>query len=85
MESQSFVLHATSVLSDSGTKTMGTTGSPIMGSAINGSSAIIGPDGRILSKEEPSSEKLIFADLDLNLVTKTRTFADAGGHCESLT
>lgn len=42
----------------------------------------VGPDGRILSAPEPESEKLILADLDLSLVTKTKTFADASGHCE---
>nr|POE47838.1 arylacetonitrilase [Quercus suber] len=77
MESQAFVLHVTSALGEAGIQAMGTAGAPIMGSPSSGSSAVIGPDGRILSQPEPSSEKLIYADLDLNLVTKTRTFADA--------
>ena len=61
---------------------MGTTGSPIMGSSIVGSSAIIGPDGRILSAPKTANEQLVVADLDLSLVTKTKTFADASGHCK---
>lgn len=81
MESQAFVLHATTVLGETGIKAMGTSGSPIMGIPIPGSSGVIGPDGRMLSKNEPS-EKLIFAALDLNLVTKMRMFADAAGHCK---
>lgn len=51
-----------------------------MGTPIQGSSCIIGPDGRILSKTDNPNEQLIVADLDLSLVTKTKTFADASGH-----
>jgi len=63
---------------------MGTAGSPIMGSSIIGSSAIIGPDGRLLSAPKTASEQLLIADLDLSLVTKTKTFADASGHCKGI-
>ncbi len=54
-----------------------------MGSPITGSSAIIGPDGRLLKTAESGGEQLIIADLNMSAVTKTKTFADAGGHCES--
>lgn len=54
-----------------------------MGSSQPGSSCVIGPDGRILSKPATQDETLIIADLDLSLITKTRTFADAAGHCMS--
>jgi nitrilase len=54
-----------------------------MGSPVPGSSAIVGPDGRVLSKPDSPTETLIIADLDLSLVTKTKTFADAAGHCMS--
>lgn len=60
---------------------MQTAGAPIMGTAIQGSSAIIGPDGRILSEADTPNEKLIVADLDLSAVVKNKTFADASGHC----
>lgn len=82
MESQSFVLHATTVLSETGIEQMKTAGTPIMGHAIEGSSAVIGPDGRILSAPKNPNEQLIIADLDLSLVTKNKTFADASGHCK---
>ena len=52
-----------------------------MGAPIDGSSAIIAPDGRILSASDTPKEQLILADLDLSLVTKAKTFADASGHC----
>jgi len=81
IEAQAFVLHCTSVISEKGIELMGTAGSPIMGSSIIGSSAIIGPDGRLLSAPKTASEQLLIADLDLSLVTKTKTFADASGHC----
>ena len=42
----------------------------------------VGPDGRILSAAQTANEELIIADLDLSLVTKAKTFADASGHCE---
>lgn len=84
MESQSYVLHATTVITEAGTKQMGTVGAPIMGHEIVGSSAVIGPDGRILSAADTPNEKLIIADLDLSQVTKAKTFADATGHCEFL-
>jgi hypothetical protein len=54
-----------------------------MGSPVPGSSAVIGPDGRVLSKPDSPTEQLIVEDLDLSLVTKTKTFADASGHCMS--
>ena len=60
---------------------MKTEGMPIMGSPIPGSSAVIAPDGRLISEVETTTEeKLIIAELDLSLVTKAKTFADASGH-----
>ena len=52
-----------------------------MGSPLEGSSAVIGPDGRILSGRG-KNEELLFADLDLAEIVKAKTFADASGHCE---
>lgn len=42
----------------------------------------VGPDGRVLSAAKTANEELIIADLDLSLVTKAKTFADASGHCK---
>lgn len=82
VESQAFVLHTVPVLSDKGVEFFKTAGAPIMGSKQAGSSAIIGPDGRILKEPGSPDEQLIVADLDLSLITKARLFADAGGHCK---
>lgn len=85
MESQTFVLHASTLLTQAGLELMGTVGSPIMGSTAVGKSAILGPDGRVLATIKTGGEELLVADLDMSLITKTRTFADAAGHCEYLT
>jgi len=63
---------------------MGTEGSPLMGRPIQGSSAVIGPDGRILSTTKTANEELVIADLDMEQVVKAKTFADASGHCNFL-
>ncbi|UKZ48341.1 hypothetical protein TrVGV298_002564 [Trichoderma virens] len=65
IESQSFALHATAVLSESGIDVMRTKSSPIMGQPLGGCSAIIGPDGRVLHKANTPEEELIIADLNL--------------------
>jgi nitrilase len=53
-----------------------------MGHPIKGSSAVIGPDGRILTTADTENEQLILADLDMSQIIKTKTFADAAGHCK---
>ncbi|RMZ75994.1 hypothetical protein DV738_g5152, partial [Chaetothyriales sp. CBS 135597] len=81
VESQTFVLSATTVISAKGVETLGTKGTPLMGSPNTGASTIIGPDGRILAGGLNSpNEELVIADLDLSQVTKARTFADPVGH-----
>jgi len=60
---------------------MSTEGSPIMGHPVQGSSAVIGPDGRVLTTTTTANEELIIFDLDMEQVVKAKTFADAGGHC----
>jgi len=59
---------------------MSTEGSPIMGHPVQGSSAVIGPDGRVLTTTTTANEELIIFDLDMEQVVKAKTFADAGGH-----
>lgn len=80
VEAQAYVLHCTQVISDAGIELMGTGGSPLMGHPAQGSSAVIGPDGRILTKLDTPNEQLILADLDMTQVIKAKTFADASGH-----
>lgn len=82
MESQSFVLHCVSNLTEAGTEILGTKGFPIMGSHSIGSSCVIGPDGRLLTPEKHENETLLIADLDLGQVVKSKTFVDSSGHCK---
>lgn len=84
IESQAFVLHCVTLLTGDGLEHMGTKGSPLMGAPSAGHSAVIGPDGRVLAQTRAEGEEeLLLVDISLSLVTKTRTFADAGGHCTS--
>lgn len=84
VESQAFVLHCITLLTEGGLEKMGTKGSPLMGAPSGGRSAVIATDGRVLAQtEKEGEEELLVFDLDLSLITKTRTFADAGGHCKS--
>lgn len=83
IESQTFVLHCGTLLTKPGLELMGTVGSPLMGATAVGKSAILGPDGRLLATTKTGEEELLVADLDMSLITKTKTFADASGHCES--
>lgn len=60
---------------------MGTATGAIMNSPGGGSSAIFGPDGRLLSKPLPENEEgIIYADLCLHDIHKTKAFVDVVGH-----
>lgn len=60
---------------------MDTAGSPLFNSPGGGCSAVFGPDGRRLTKEiEPTTEEMLYADLDMDLILGTRCFVDACGH-----
>ncbi|KAK4871040.1 hypothetical protein LT330_000277 [Penicillium expansum] len=81
VESQSFVLHCTAVITEKGVKAMNTSGGILMSSPGGGSSAVFGPDGRRLTEPiDSTTEGLIYADLDMNQIVVTKIFADATGH-----
>jgi nitrilase len=84
IESQSFVLHTAAVLTQAGIDLMKVKRGPIMGQPLRGNSAVIGPDGRLLTTAKSSGEELIIADLNLADTTKAKLFADASGHCKHL-
>lgn len=80
IESQSFVLHTTSILSSAGIERMGTSGG-LMGVPGGGSSAIFGPDGRKLSEDIPETEEgILYADLDFDEILRAKSFIDICGH-----
>ncbi|KAL5041204.1 hypothetical protein BDW71DRAFT_212351 [Aspergillus fruticulosus] len=80
MESQTFVLHTTTVLTQKGIDLM--QGGPLLfGSPGGGNSAVFGPDGRKLTEDLPPLEEgLLYADLDKSMIMASRCFADACGH-----
>ncbi|KAL2848587.1 carbon-nitrogen hydrolase [Aspergillus pseudoustus] len=81
IESQSFVLHTTAVISQAGVDKMRTATGVIMNKPGGGCSAIFGPDGRLLSKPIPPTEEgIIYADLDLQYICKAKAFVDVVGH-----
>jgi nitrilase len=52
-----------------------------MGVPGGGSSAIFGPDGRQISEDiESTKEDIIYADLELDEILKSKAFLDTVGH-----
>ncbi|KAH7393067.1 cyanide hydratase/nitrilase-like protein [Pyrenochaeta sp. MPI-SDFR-AT-0127] len=81
IESSTFVLHCTSVVSQSGIDIHKVEGNPVFGHLGGGFSAVYGPDGRRLTKPLPSTEEgIIYAELPMDLLVSLRHFADPIGH-----
>ncbi|KAL2435168.1 Arylacetonitrilase [Exophiala dermatitidis] len=81
VETQTFVLHATTVISSKGVDAMSTAQSMLMNKPGGGYSAVIGPDGRRLTEPlDPSTEGLVIADVDPNMAIMARSFLDICGH-----
>ncbi|KAH7073509.1 cyanide hydratase/nitrilase-like protein [Paraphoma chrysanthemicola] len=81
IESATFVLHCTSVMTTTGVEAHSTQGNPMFGPSGGGHSAVYGPDGRRLTKPLPADQEgLIFADLPMDMLIGLRHFADAVGH-----
>lgn len=52
-----------------------------MSSAGGGTSAIFGPDGRKLTEPlDPKAEGILYADLDMDEITRIKMFAHCTGH-----
>ncbi|EFQ93215.1 hypothetical protein PTT_09473 [Pyrenophora teres f. teres 0-1] len=81
IESQSFVLHTTAVMSDAGIAKLQTSSGLTMSVPGGGSSAIFGPDGRLVAEGPPETEEgFIYADLQLDDILKAKSFLDVCGH-----
>ncbi|KAJ4401716.1 hypothetical protein N0V91_007757 [Didymella pomorum] len=80
MESSTFVLHCTSVMTSAGISAHSTEGT-FFGQSGGGHSAIYGPDGRRLTKPIPADQEgFVYADLDMDMLVGLRHFADPVGH-----
>ncbi|PMD12446.1 carbon-nitrogen hydrolase [Hyaloscypha hepaticicola] len=81
IESQTFVLHTTAVITQKGIDKMGTAAGAIMNRPGGGSSAIFGPDGRQLSEDLAETEEgIIYANLDFDAILRAKSFLDCTGH-----
>ena len=81
IETQTFVLHSTTVITAKGINAMQTESSMLMNTPGGGHSAVIGPDGRVLSKPlDPKSEGLVISDIDPSAALLARGFLDICGH-----
>jgi len=81
MESSTFVLHCTSVISSAGVAAHKTEGNLVFGATGGGHSAVYGPDGRRLTKAiPPDQEGFVYADLPMDMLVSLRHFADPCGH-----
>lgn len=81
MESGTFVLHCTQVITEKGIKAMKTDGQAIMSAPGGGHTTILGPDGRIITEPIPEDkEGIIYANLDMDELVRNKMFVDCTGH-----
>ncbi|KAF4627417.1 hypothetical protein G7Y89_g10738 [Cudoniella acicularis] len=81
IESQAFVLHCTTVITEKGIEKMSTQQGLLMTTPGGGASAIISCDGRVMSKAlDPAEEGIIYAELDFDAAIFARSFLDVAGH-----
>ena len=80
MESSTFVLHCTSVMTSAGVDAHKSEGT-FFGVTGGGHSAVYGPDGRRLTKSIPADQEgFIYANLPMDMLVGLRHFADPVGH-----
>ena len=80
-EGSSFVINATSILTDEILEALGTGGSTAKLAPGGGYSAIVAPRGALLAgPEDHGEESLIYADLERERVTDAKLVVDCAGH-----
>jgi nitrilase len=80
IESSTFVLHCTSVMTSVGISAHRTEGS-FFGTVGGGHSAVYGPDGRRLTAPLPADQEgFVYAELPMDMLVSLRHFADPVGH-----
>ncbi|KAI0977020.1 putative nitrilase [Xylaria arbuscula] len=84
IEGGTFVLHCTGVANQKTIDTLQTQNGLGFNKPGGGHSCVIGPDGRRLTPPlgdgNPSTEGLVYADLDMTMVVANRHFIDVVGH-----
>ncbi|OJJ52483.1 hypothetical protein ASPSYDRAFT_1169473 [Aspergillus sydowii CBS 593.65] len=82
VESQTFTLHSTTVISEKGINKLGTAHGMVFDAPGGGASAIFAPDGRKLTKDLPLTEEgIVYAHLDFDHQIKEKSLLDCCGHC----
>ena len=80
MESSTFVLHCTAVMTQTGIDAHSTEGT-FFGQSGGGHSAVYAPDGRRLTKPIPADQEgFVYAELNMDMLVGLRHFADPVGH-----
>ncbi|EHK21560.1 uncharacterized protein TRIVIDRAFT_192048 [Trichoderma virens Gv29-8] len=81
MQAQCFTLHSTAVISQPSIERLGVEKTPLFNQPGGGNARIYGPDGRLLTRDLPPVEEgMVYADLDMSLITKEKGFLDNCGH-----
>lgn len=79
-ESKSFVINATSLLSEEILAGLGEGGTLDRLQPGGGYAAIVGPDGNYLAGPEKDKEGLLYADIDLGQIAEQKMWVDSAGH-----
>jgi nitrilase len=80
MESSTFVLHCTAVMTSASISTHRSEES-LFGTVGGGHSAVYGPDGRRLTEPLPADQEgFVYAELPMDMLVSMRHFADPIGH-----
>ncbi|KAF2655702.1 carbon-nitrogen hydrolase [Lophiostoma macrostomum CBS 122681] len=81
IESGTFVLHCTSVLSTKGISAMKTESTALFNKVGGGQSAVYGPDGRRLTEPIASGQEgIVYADLPMDFAITVKHILDVVGH-----
>ena len=80
-ESAAYVLHSTAVITQKGVDAMQTAECMMFNRPGGGGSCVIAPDGRVLTELIPGDQEgIVYADLDMDFILKTKCFVDSTGH-----
>ena len=81
LESGAFVLQTTGLMTEKAAESMNLGGTPIYTKPGGGCAAVFGPDGRVMTDEQPDAEeKIIYVNLEMDAILTARAFVDSCGH-----
>jgi nitrilase len=80
IESLSFVLHCTAVISQAGIERMQTHDGATMCVPDGGASAVYILDGHKITENLPETQGIVYTDIDLSEILRSKAFVDVFGH-----